>query len=192
MADTHDHFRFTSGQNLEVCRGDITCEKTDAIVNAANSHLLHGGGVAAAIAHQGGEVIDRESREWVRVNGPVFHSKPAVTSGGNLPCKYVLHAVGPVWGEGDEDNKLIEAISGCLKTAEDLKIRSIAFPAISTGIYGFPKDRAAEIFMHIIREYFNNQPGSLINTVKIVLFDEITLHAFSTAFHNEFGGASKK
>ena len=121
MTETLNHHQFTSGQHLEICQGDITRETTDAIVNAANSQLRHGGGVAAAIAHRGGEIIDRESREWVKANGFVTHSKPAVTSGGNLQCKYVIHAVGPVWGEGDEDAKLKEAILGSLTTAESLK-----------------------------------------------------------------------
>ena len=191
MAETQKHYQFTSGQILEICQGDITREVTNAIVNAANSHLMHEGGVAAAIARWGGEVIDRESREWVRLNGPVAHAKPAVTSGGNLPCKFVIHAVGPVWGEGDEDRKLKEAILGSLKTAEDLNVNSITFPAISTGIYGFPKDRAAEIFMHSIRDYFMEFPMSIICSVKIVLMDDITLHAFITAFQNEFRSEKK-
>ncbi len=192
MAETVNHYRFASGQNLEICQGDITRECTDAIVNAANSHLMHGGGVAAAIAHRGGEVINRESSEWVSKNGPVTHSKPAVTSGGNLPYKFVIHAVGPVWGEGDEEEKLNEAISGCLKTAEDLKVKSIAFPAISTGIYGFPKGRAAENFMHTIREYFNKHPKSIIGIVKVVLLDGTTLQAFTVAFQKEFGREAKE
>ena len=93
MTETLDQIQFASGQHLEICQGDITRETTDAIVNAANSQLMHGGGVAAAIAHRGGEIIDRESREWVKANGPVTHGKPAVTSGGNLsvqicdPCR---------------------------------------------------------------------------------------------------------
>jgi O-acetyl-ADP-ribose deacetylase (regulator of RNase III) len=166
MVENHFGHQFSSGQNLEICQGDITREETDAIVNAANSHLMHGGGVAAAIARRGGEMIDHESREWVRLNGPVIHSKPAVTSGGNLKCKFVIHAVGPVWGEGDEDNKLKGAITGCLNTAETLKVNSIAFPAISTGIFGFPKDRASEIFMRSVRDYFMEFPLSVIGYVK--------------------------
>ena len=192
MAETINHYQFTSGQILEVFKGDITREVTDAIVNAANSHLMHGGGVAAAIARLGGEAIDRESRKWVRLNGPVAHAKPAVTSGGNLLCKFVIHAVGPVWGEGDEEKKLKEAITGSLKTADALKVNSIAFPAISTGIYGFPKDRAAEIFMRSIRDYFIEFPMSIICSVKIVLMDDITLHAFITAFQNEFRSEKKE
>jgi len=187
MSEIVNHYQFASGQNLVICQGDITREETDAIVNAANSQLMHGGGVAAAIARKGGEAIDRESREWVRENGPVTHARPAVTSGGDLPTRNVIHAVGPIWGEGNEDRKLKEAITGSLKTADDLGVYSIAFPAISTGIYGFPKDRAAEIFMRSIREYFNKNPWSIISNVRIVLMDEMTLRTFIIAFQNEFG-----
>jgi O-acetyl-ADP-ribose deacetylase (regulator of RNase III) len=171
---------------LEICQGDIPLENTDAIVNAANSQLLHSGGVAAAISRRGGEAIDSESREWVKDNGRVTHARPAVTSGGNLACKYVIHAVGPVWGDGDEDSKLKEAIIGSLKTAEGLNARSIAFPAISTGIYGFPVDRAAEIFMRTFKEYFGANPKTIIEKVKIILFDNMAVNVFSKAFQNEF------
>ncbi len=187
MTETLAHIQFASGQHLEICQGDITRESTDAIVNAANSQLMHGGGVAAAIARRGGDVINRESREWVKANGPVTHGKPAVTSSGNLQCKYVIHAVGPVWGEGDEDANLQEAILGSLTTAADLKVRSIAFPAISTGIYGFPVDRAAHIFMRTFKEYFEHDPNSSLETIRIVLFDNATASAFSTAFRDEYG-----
>ena len=187
MTETLNHTQFGSGQHLEICQGDITRETTDAIVNAANSQLMHGGGVAAAIARRGGEIIDRESREWVRVNGQVTHAKPAVTSGGNLSCKYVIHAVGPIWGAGNEDAKLREAILGSLTTAADLKARSIAFPAISTGIYGFPVERAAQIFMQTIKEYFEIHSRSILAIIRIVLFDDATAAAFSKAFQDEYG-----
>jgi len=187
MAKILNHYQFASGQHLEICQGDITRETSDAIVNAANSQLMHGGGVAAAIARRGGEAIDRESREWVSANGFVTHDKPAVTSGGNLPCKYVIHAVGPVWGEGDEDAKLREAILGSLTTAEGIKARSIAFPAISTGIYGFPVERAAQIFMQTFNEYFENHLKSTLETVRVVLYDDMTAAIFSKAFQDEYG-----
>lgn len=191
MGNAIKNYQFPSGQVLEICQGDITRESTDAIVNAANPQLLHSGGVAAAIAHGGGKVISRESSEWISKNGPVSHTCPAITSGGNLTCSAVIHAVGPVWGEGDEDRKLKEAILGSLTTAEGLEITSLAFPAISTGIYGFPKDRAAGIFMHTIQDYFETHPRSLVKLVKIVLMDEITLDAFIEAFQKTFGNQKK-
>ena len=94
-----------TGPKLQIVQGDVTVEEVDAIVNAANEHLQHGGGVAWAISKRGGPTIQRESDEWVRTKGTVNHAHPAWTSGGLLPAKYVIHAVGPVWGEGDEDAK---------------------------------------------------------------------------------------
>jgi O-acetyl-ADP-ribose deacetylase (regulator of RNase III) len=137
---------FHQTHHLQIVQGDITHEKVDAIVNAANSHLQHGGGVAAAIARAGGRTIQEESDTWVRQHGTISHSHPAHTSAGNLPSTYVIHAVGPVWGEGGEDLKMRETLRGCFLMAEELKIRSMSIPAISTGIYGFPIERAAAIF----------------------------------------------
>ncbi len=110
-------------------------------------------------------------------HGPVSHSHPAWTSGGLLPAKYVIHAVGPVWGDGDEDNKLESAITGSLRVADELKCSSIALPAISTGIFGFPKDRAAGIIFSAIENFFERNSSSL-NVVKIVLFDQATIDVF--------------
>ncbi len=164
-------------QTLQIVQGDLTAETTDAIVNAANEHLAHGGGVAWAIVRRGGEVIQRESEEWIRKHGTVSHARPAWTSGGNLPAKYVIHAVGPVWGDGDEDNKLSAAINGSLEVADELKCASISIPAISTGIFGFPKERAAKIMFSAIENYFS-QHESGIKSVRLVLFDEATINAF--------------
>ena len=127
-----------SGQRFQLVRGDITREKVDAIVNAANAYLQHGGGVAGAIALKGGSQIQVESDDWVRKNGLVKPESPAYTSGGSLLCRYVIHAVGPVWGEGDEDHQLRAAITGGLKLGDRLDLTSISFPAISTGVFGFP------------------------------------------------------
>src|SRR5512143_3373996 len=117
-----------TGQIIQVVQGDITIEAVDAIVNAANEHLQHGGGVAWAISKRGGPTIQKESDAWIRHHGTVSHSAPAWTSGGLLPAKYVIHAVGPVWGDtqssgagGDEDAKLASAITGTLRVADELK-----------------------------------------------------------------------
>ena len=174
-----------SGQTIQLVQGDITVETTDAIVNAANAHLQHGAGVAGAILLKGGQVIQRESEAWVRMHGPVSHAAPAWTSGGNLPCRIVIHAVGPVWGDGEEDSKLANAVSGCLRVADELGLSSIAFPAISTGIFGFPKERAADVMLASIREYLVNASG--IGLVRLVLFDASTITAFEKAWHDHFG-----
>jgi O-acetyl-ADP-ribose deacetylase len=167
-----------SGQKLSICLGDITEEPVDTIVNASNSHLRHGAGVAGAILSRGGDTIRVESEAWIANHGPVSHDAPAYTHAGNLPCHYVIHAVGPVWGSGDEDRKLSDAIRGSLALAEKLSLHSIAIPAISTGIFGFPIDRAARIMIDTILQYFKQQPTSQLQVVKITIIDWLTLGAF--------------
>ena len=171
-------YPLTEIARLQIAQGDLTQEHVDAIVNAANNHLSHGGGVALAIARAGGPTIQQESDEWVREHGLVTHEEPAVTSGGTLPCKYVIHAVGPVWGEGLEDSKLAQAISGTLRKAEEMRLESVAFPAISTGIYDFPKDRAARIFFKTFKQYFAAQTGSPLRIVRLTLWDAETVEHF--------------
>lgn len=177
---------FPEGQILQTIQGDITKQEVDAIVNAANNQLLHGGGVAAAIARRGGPIVQEESNAWVRKYGPVSHETPAYTSAGNLPCKYIIHAVGPIWGSGNEDQKLKAAIRGSLDCAQQLNLSTIAFPAISTGIFGFPVERAAKIFMETISAYFSEIPNAPINLVRLTLFDESTFSNFKEAFINYF------
>lgn len=168
-----------SGQTLQIAQGDITLEQVDAIVNAANEQLQHGGGVAWSIVRRGGDVIQQESDAWIRKHGPVPHSRPAWTSGGSLPSRFVIHAVGPVWGDGDEDKKLADAVSGSLRVADELKCASIAFPAISTGIFGFPKNRAAGIMFKTINNYFiENESG--LKIIRLVLWDDETVKVFSS------------
>ena len=174
-----------SGQIIQLVRGDITAETTDAIVNAANAHLQHGAGVAGAILRQGGQAIQSESRAWIQTHGPVSHAAPAWTSGGNLPCRIVIHAVGPVWGDGDEDSKLGDAVTGSLRMADELKLVSIAFPALSTGIFGFPKERAAGVMFKAIREYLEKTTG--LKLVRLVLYDASTITSFEKAWHDHFG-----
>lgn len=165
-------------QSLQIVQGDITVEEVDAIVNAANEHLQHGGGLAWAISKRGGPAIQQESDAWIRTKGKVSHAHPAWSSGGLLPAKYVIHAVGPVWGVGEEDAKLSEAVTGSLRVAEELGLESIAFPAISTGIFGFPKERAAKVILRAIEDYFRENTSSKIKLIKLVLFDRRTAEAF--------------
>jgi O-acetyl-ADP-ribose deacetylase (regulator of RNase III) len=172
------NFSLDARRKLLIVKGDITQEKVDVIVNAANAQLNHGGGVARAIVAQGGAIIQAESDAWVREHGPVEHGSPAYTSSGKLPSRYVIHAVGPVWGEGNEDEKLRIAILGSLLLADRLKLDSIAFPAISTGIFGFPKSRAAEIFFDTIIEYFEQYENSGLEIIRLTLFDQETVDIF--------------
>jgi putative ATPase len=167
-----------TGQSLQIVQGDITTEEVDAIVNAANEYLQHGGGVAWAIVRRGGDVIQKESEKWIKQHGLVSHAHPAWTSGGALSAKYIIHAVGPVWGDGDEDKKLADAVAGSLRMADELKLLSIAMPAISTGIFGFPKERAAGIIFSVIEKYFIETKNSSIQIVRLVLFDDATIQPF--------------
>lgn len=176
-----------SGQHLQLIQGDITREKVDAIVNAANAYLQHGGGVAGAISLNGGPQIQEESDAWLEEHGPVKHETPAYTSGGMLSCRYVIHAVGPVWGEGDEDTKLVKTISGTLKLGDQLVIKSITFPAISTGIFGFPKTRAARIIFQVFKEYFAKHEESNMETIRLIVFERESVALFEKVFTEMFG-----
>lgn len=167
-----------TGHRIQLVQGDITQQKVDAIVNAANANLQHGGGVARVIVRQGGPAIQSESNAWVLEHGPVHHEEPAYTTAGRLPCRYVIHAVGPVWGEGDEDAKLTSAVSGSIRLADRLELTSIALPAISTGIFGFPKDRAAGLIFTAILNYFEINISSDLNLVSVILYDQPTVSAF--------------
>lgn len=169
-------------RRLSLIQGDLTEQDVDAIVNAANKHLAHGGGVAAAIARRGGPQIQSESDAWVRKNGPVDHARPAMTGAGRLPCRYVIHAVGPVWGEGDEDTKLEAAIHGALDLATQNRLTSLAMPAISTGIFGFPKARAARVIIQGVLDFLETHPETSVREIRLVLFDQQTLEEFVTEF----------
>ncbi len=182
--------KLPSGQTIRILRGDITSEQVDAIVNAANSYLKHGGGVAAAIVHKGGEVIQRESDEWVRQYGPVPTGQVAVTSAGNLPAKAVIHAVGPVWHEHTPekaDELLRSAVWNSLEAAHNRNFSSIALPAISAGIFGFPKERCAAILLDTAREFCEKHPESPLKNILFVLFDGLTFQAFVEAFDALWG-----
>ena len=170
-------------------KGDITVETTEGIVNAANTHLRHGAGVAGAILRGGGNGIQEESDRWVRLHGPVSHDRPAWTSGGNLKARVVIHAVGLVWGEGQEENRLAAAVSGSLRVADEQGLQSVALPALSTGIFGFPLKAAADIILTTICGYFKTQ-SSNIGLVRLVLHDEPAVHAFRSAWQAAFGGES--
>jgi O-acetyl-ADP-ribose deacetylase (regulator of RNase III) len=153
-------------------RGDITEEDTEAIVNAANSQLQHGGGVAGAIARKGGREIQEESDKI----GYVPVGSAAITTGGNLRANYVIHAVGPRMGEGDEDEKLRNATLNSLRLADDEGISSIAFPAISTGIFGYPIERCSKIMLTALHQFCFGETA--IREVRFCLFDEAALETF--------------
>lgn len=182
MNTPFDSHVFATGAVLRLVRGDITTAAVDAIVNAANAHLQHGGGVAAAIARRGGPVIQSESDAWVRQHGPITADRPAITSAGSLPCRFVIHAVGPVWGEGDEDTKLSASVVSALELAIAHGLGRLALPAISTGIFGYPKARAACVILAALDEVLGRAAPSTLRSVDVVLYDEPTIEAFHQAF----------
>ncbi len=167
-------------KKLVLVKGDITERNVDAIINAANSYLKHGGGVAGAIVRKGGDEIQKESDKI----GYVPVGSAAATGAGKLPCKAVIHAVGPRMGEGDEDNKLKNAVINTLKLASEKKLKSISMPAISSGVFGFPKDRCAEILVGEINKFLKENPQTSLNTVEFCIFDDDTLSHFKTQFEN--------
>jgi O-acetyl-ADP-ribose deacetylase (regulator of RNase III) len=167
---------------LELVQGDITEMETDAIVNAANAQLVLGGGVAGAIKKKGGAAIQEECNRigGTHVGGAV------ITTGGNLKAKNVIHAVGPRMGEGDEDRKLKDATLNSLKIADQHHLESISFPAISTGIFGYPLDRCARIMLSTTIEYLKGETG--LRRVVFCLYREESFSAFSGEFGRQLEG----
>ena len=159
-------------KTLELAEGDITELDTDAIVNAANSSLILGAGVAGAIRAKGGPSIQQECDEigGCPVGGAV------ITTGGNLKARHVIHAVGPRKGEGDEDEKLRNATLNSLKVADENGLKSIGFPAISTGVFGFPIERCAEITLSTTMDYLRQETG--LDRVVFCLYGEEAFGVF--------------
>jgi len=157
---------------MHVIRGDITRQKVDAIVNAANSSLMGGGGVDGAIHRAGGPTILEQCKTIVAKQGSCPAGEAVITTGGNLPARFVIHTVGPVWqgGKGNEAAKLSNCYKNSLSLAVENNLQTIAFPNISTGVYGYPKQEAAEIALHTVREFM--ETNSSITEVDFVCFDD--------------------
>jgi O-acetyl-ADP-ribose deacetylase (regulator of RNase III) len=158
---------------LELVEGDITELDTDAIVNAANAQLVLGGGVAGAIRRKGGPAIQAECD---RIGG-TFVGGAVLTTGGKLKARHVIHAVGPRMGEGDEDRKLRDATLNSLKLADQHGLKSLAFPAISTGIFGFPLDRCAQIMLIAAIEHLRG--STRLQRVVFCLFGRDSYECFA-------------
>ncbi|MEM2570530.1 MAG: macro domain-containing protein [Thermoproteota archaeon] len=173
-----------SNSVISLIKGNITKVRADAIVNAANSWLKHGGGVAGAIVREGGRIIQEESDRIVRERGPVKVGEAVYTSAGSLNAKYVIHAVGPRMGEGNEDEKLRNATWNSLKLAEQLGLNSIVFPAISTGVFGYPKDKCAQVMLKTIKDYVLS--GGKLKEIMICLYDDETYRIFEEALWKIF------
>lgn len=165
---------------IQVLKGDITKLATDAVVNAANSSLMGGGGVDGAIHRAGGPVILEDCRTIIDRQGSCKTGEAVITRGGNLPAKFVIHTVGPVWNGGGkgEEQLLVNAYYNSLILAAENNIATIAFPNISTGIYHFPKDKAAAIAVRTVREFLAQQDA--VKDVIFVCFDEENFQLYKT------------
>jgi len=164
---------------LELVEGDITEMETEAIVNAANAQLILGGGVAGAIRKKGGRQIQEECSK----KGGTFVGGAVITTAGNLKARYVIHAVGPRMGEGNEDEKLKNATLNSLKLADENKLKSISFPAVSTGVFGFPIQRCAEIMLKTTIDYLRGQTG--LERVIFCLFGQDAYQVFENQLKQE-------
>ncbi|WP_113075046.1 macro domain-containing protein [Petrotoga sp. 9PW.55.5.1] len=163
--------------------GDITIEKVDAIVNAANSHLQHGGGVAGIISRKGGSLIQEESNQYLSKYGSVETGDVAVTSGGYLNCEYIIHTVGPIWhgGSSNEEKLLYKAVFNSLKKAEEMQLTSIALPAISAGIYGYPIEKAVVVYKKAVFDFIESKP-SFLKDIRFIIYNENHLGYFEKEF----------
>ncbi|WP_422487138.1 O-acetyl-ADP-ribose deacetylase [Gudongella sp. DL1XJH-153] len=164
--------------NINIKMGDITEEKVDAIVNAANNTLLGGGGVDGAIHKKGGPAILEQCKK--HSGCPTGEAK--ITTAGNLPCKYVIHTVGPMYGRSDsmEEVLLYNAYTNSLKLAAEYNLKSISFPSISTGAYGYPIDEAVEVVKRAIEDFSRNE--STIREINLILFSNYNFKIYSDYF----------
>lgn len=190
--DTAIRFTVTlpSGHVLSLRKGDLTEEAVDAIVNAANTGLAHGGGVAGAIVRKGGQIIQDESDRI----GRVATGSAAVTGAGRLPSRFVIHAVGPVWrGQTPEENDrlLASATAAALEIARGKGLGSIAFPAISSGIFGFPKDRCAQVMVRAVADWAADHPDDPPRDLRFTIIDDVTVNVFAAEMRRVFPGTDE-
>lgn len=174
--------------DLELIQGDITKADVDAIVNAANSQLIGGGGVDGAIRRAGGDEIEQACAEIRKREGGCPTGKAVITPGGNLPATYVIHTAGPVWEGGDsgESELLASCYQSSLRLAVENSVQSVAFPSISTGIYGYPTEKAAVVALTAIEE-FVKQDNAAPAIIQFILFDDATYTCYADALSSVFG-----
>jgi O-acetyl-ADP-ribose deacetylase (regulator of RNase III) len=161
---------FAAGQTFAVVVNDILSEPVQAIVNAANGMLAHGGGVAAAIADAAGSVLLADCREIIRQRGRIPVGHAVVSKAGDLPYRGVIHAVGPKMGEGDEERKLVRALRESFELAEERRWRSLSFPAVSSGIFRVSTDICARAYLRAVKEFFAAHPMSQLREIRLCLF----------------------
>ena len=194
MAADAEHYAYhrPDGRSLRIIDGDITEQDVDAIVNAANEMLAHGGGVAGAIAAKGGPEITSESRRWVEEHGRVPTGSAAITGGSALKARYVIHTVGPVWqgGSRDEERLLASAVRSALKLADERGLASISLPAISTGIFGYPIELAVPTILTAVLGYLDEHSDSSLRDIRMCDMNKAALALFAEEVARLAGGAS--
>jgi putative ATPase len=170
-ADAIAHEDLGGGRVFRVVRGNLLTEPVDAIVNAANGHLAQGGGVAGAIAHAAGPELVRDGDRIVRERGRLPTGSAVTTVAGRLPFKGVIHAVGPRQGEGDEEALLVSALKAAFAEASARGWASVAFPAVSSGIFAVPPETCARAYVRAVREFAAEEPQSSLRELRLCLFD---------------------
>ena len=172
----------TSDTRIELIQGDITKAQVDAIVNAANRQLIGGGGVDGAIRRAGGDAIETACARIRERQGGVETGAAVITTGGNLPAKYVIHTAGPVWegGTAGEPDLLASCYRESLQLAVENGVQTIAFPSISTGIYGYPTEKAAAVALRTVKK-FVARGGSAPTCIQFILFDDATYQCYAEA-----------
>ncbi len=188
-----DHLALKNGAIISFLQGDITQQETDAIVNAANSSLMGGGGVDGAIHRAGGPAILEECKVIRQKQGPLPPGKAVVTTGGDLAAHHVIHTVGPVWQGGNhgESETLMSCYRESLRLADQRKLKSLAFPSISTGAFGYPVEKAAEMAVLAVATALAS--AHHVRDVRFVLFDQHSLavytrvaYTFATTYPNQY------
>jgi O-acetyl-ADP-ribose deacetylase (regulator of RNase III) len=169
MTDQRFLINYPENKVFKVGIRDLLGAPVDAIVNPANSGLSHGGGIAAIISNEGGPKIDKHSEKYIKKYGRIPVTKAVATTAGRLPYKGVIHAVGPRMGDGEEQNKIEATIMSCLGVAEAKRWSSIAFPAISTGLFCIPKDVCAQAFKNAVSAFWTKRPGTSVKLIWLCL-----------------------
>jgi O-acetyl-ADP-ribose deacetylase (regulator of RNase III) len=178
---------YPGGRRFQVVVYDLLDEPVDAIVNAANGGLAHGGGVAAAIANAAGDALEEEGRALVQRLGRIPVGHAVVTTAGNLPHKGVIHAVGPRMGDGDEGNKLVQALKAAFTQAHNQGWTSVSFPAVSSGIYAVPAPVCAEAYLRAVDEYFVEVPDTSLDLIRLCMFEGKVLDEVGRAWEKRHG-----
>jgi len=185
VKNMNDNLTYTINQaKLSIIQGDITVQDTDAIVNAANSGLMGGGGVDGAIHRAGGPAILEECRQIVARQGRLPAGQAVITTAGNMKTRHVIHTVGPIWHGGNqgEPETLAGAYRESLKLAAANNLSSVSFPSISTGAYGYPVDKASRIALKTIISFLSETTS--VKEVVFVLFDNRTLEAYNNTLRD--------